>query len=154
MRTLNPEYVEKIAAVTNSCPYFSLLSMKIREIRIGRSLLQVDLAGKHLQPFGIVHGGVVSSLLDAAAFWAVWAEADETAGMTSVDLKINFLAPARTGILTAKGRRIKLGRTIGLGHAEITDEGGRVVAEGTSTLMVLPNMGLHDMYSLPPKFLD
>lgn len=154
MRTLNPDYVERITAITNESPYFSLLSMKIREIRIGNSLLEIDLARKHLQPFGLVHGGAISSLVDAAAFWSVFAEVDEDMGMTTVDLKVNYLAPAVSGILTARGRRIRLGKTLGLADAEVTDEDGKIIAHGTSTLMLMPHLGLLAAPSLPPKFLD
>ncbi|MDI7259977.1 MAG: PaaI family thioesterase, partial [Thermodesulfobacteriota bacterium] len=68
---LSPKYMEAIASLVNECPYFSLLSMKIRNLQWGTSLLEVQLAEKHLQPFGFVHGGVIASIVDAATFWAV-----------------------------------------------------------------------------------
>jgi uncharacterized protein (TIGR00369 family) len=154
MKKLNPEYVSIVSAGANACPYFNLLSMKLLDFSEGKSLLEITLDEKHLQPFGVVHGGVFSSIIDAAAFWAVFGEVDEDAGMTSVDLKLNYLAPARNGKLVARGRKIKLGKTLGLGEAEVTDGNGKVLAHGTSTLIVLPDMPFVSQDVLPPKFIQ
>lgn len=154
MRNLNPQYVEAVSALVNRCPYFTLLSMSIRDIGIGYSLLDIDVQNKHLQPFKAVHGGVFASIIDAAAFWAVFPEVDENVGMTSVDLKVNYLAPAQSGKLIARGRRIKLGKTLSLGEAEVINQENTILAHGTSTLMVLRNLGGAFKHSLPPKFIE
>jgi uncharacterized protein (TIGR00369 family) len=128
--------------------------MSIREVGIGYSLIEIDVQNKHLQPFGAVHGGVFASIIDAAAFWAVYSEVDENVGMTTVDLKVNYLAPARGGRLIAKGRRIKLGKTLGLGEAQVLNEENTILAHGISTLIVLPNLKVSFEDSLPPKFIE
>ena len=56
MKTLNPEYIERVNRLANRSPYFELLSMKILDVGVGYSLLEIDLDQKHLQPFGYVHG--------------------------------------------------------------------------------------------------
>lgn len=154
MKILNPAYVERVNHLINDSPYFKLLSMTIAEAGIGFSRLEIDLAEKHLQPFGFVHGGVFASIIDAATFWALFYEIeDQTAGATSVDLKLNYLAPAASGKLIANGRRIRLGKTLGYADAAVTDERGKLLAHGTSTLMILPgsNQLVIDQ-PLPPKF--
>jgi uncharacterized protein (TIGR00369 family) len=129
--------------------------MRIVELGMGRSVLEIDLAEKHLQPFGQVHGGVFSTIIDAATFWAVFTELDEDLGMTTVDLKLNYLAPASSnGKLIARGRRIKLGRTLGLADAEVTDQEGKMLAHGTSTVMIISGLGFTTPNSLPPKFIE
>jgi uncharacterized protein (TIGR00369 family) len=154
MRKLNPQYVEAVSAHSDRSPYFTLLSMSIREVGIGYSLIEIDVQNKHLQPFGAVHGGVFASIIDAAAFWAVYSEVDENVGMTTVDLKVNYLAPARGGRLIAKGRRIKLGKTLGLGETQVLNEENTILAHGISTLIVLPNLKVSFEDSLPPKFIE
>ena len=153
MKELNPEYIERVTRFVNRCPYFELLSMKILDVGIGFSLLEIHLAKKHLQPFGFVHGGVFASIIDAAAFWAVFCGIeDPNAGATTVDLKLNYLAPTASGKLIAKGRQIKLGKTLGYAEATVTDQNGRLLAHGTSTLMIMPGSGLEVDQPLPPKF--
>jgi uncharacterized protein (TIGR00369 family) len=155
MKRLNPEYVAKVSQFVNSSPYFSLISMKIRDVGIGYSILEIEVAEKHLHPMGQVHGGVFASIVDAATFWAVFsAVEDQNAGATSIDLKLNYLAPASSGKLVAKGRQIRLGKTLGYAEAEVTNESGKLLAHGTSTLMILRGRGLSASPPLPPKFLD
>ena len=154
MKKLNAEYMKRINQLVNRCPYFKLLSMKIRDVGIGFSVLEIDLAEKHLQPFGLVHGGVLASIIDAAAFWALYyAIEDQNAGATTVDLKLNYLAPAASGKLIAKGRQIKLGKTLGYAEADVTDVNGKILAHGTSTLIILAGKGLASDPPLPPKFI-
>jgi uncharacterized protein (TIGR00369 family) len=154
MKKINPEYIARVAQVVNRCPYFDLLSMQIKEVGIGYSIIEIDLAKKHLQPFGVVHGGVFASVIDAAAFWAVYYEVDEADGVTTVDLKLNYLAPAVSGRLVARGRRLKIGRMLGYAEAQVTDDRGQILAHGTSTVIILPGKPLTADPPLPAKFID
>jgi len=153
MKKPNPEYIARVNQLANRCPYFELLSMKIVDVGPGYSVLEIDLGQKHLQPFGFVHGGVFASIVDAAAFWAVFYKIeDQNTGATTVDLKLNYLAPAVCGKLIAKGRQIKLGKTLGYAEAEVVAESGKILAHGTSTLILLPGKGLTSDPPLPSKF--
>lgn len=151
--TLNPDYVDTLRRVVNRCPYFTLLSMEIQELQWGTSLVRLDLMEKHLQPFGKVHGGVIASVVDAAVFWAVFTQIEEGKGLTTAEVKLNYLAPARSGKLMARGRCIKIGRSLGLGDAQVLDVDGNLVAHGISTVMILPELLLEGDPALPPKFL-
>src|SRR4030067_926535 len=114
---LNQKYKDEIASLVNQSPYFSLLSMKIKDLQWGTSTLEVELGEKHLQPFGMVHGGAIASVVDAAAFWAVFPQGEKGMGVTTGEMKLNYLAPAQKGKLVAQGRCIKMGRTLSLGEA-------------------------------------
>jgi uncharacterized protein (TIGR00369 family) len=153
-RKLNPAYITAIEKTVNTCPYFTLLSMEIRSLEWGESYLEVALQEKHLQPYGNVHGGVCASLIDAAAYWAVYAAVEKEVGLTTVELKLNYLAPVSSGRLIAVGKSIRVGKTICLGEASIEDEEGNLVAHGTSTLMVLESLKIWGQSDLPSKFLD
>ena len=154
MRNLNPEYVEVVKREVNFCPYFSLLSMEIRGLSWGESLLEILVREKHFQPFGLVHGGVFASLIDAAAFWAVYTEVPEDLGMTTVELKLNYLAPLSTGRMIARGKSLKVGKTLCLGEAGIMDEEGTLLAHGTSTMMILKDLKIQGVSRGPSKYLD
>jgi uncharacterized protein (TIGR00369 family) len=151
---LNPLWVEKVSRITNECPYFVLQSMTITGLEIGRSRIEIDLSQKHLQPFGVTHGGVFATIIDAAAFWAVFSEAPQGTAMTTVDLKLNYLAPAVKGKLIAEGRTVKLGRTLGLGEAKVFNEEDKLLAYGASTLIVAQGLQFGEDDNQPPKFLE
>ena len=155
MKTPNPEYIRRIIEIVNTCPYFKLLSMKLMDVGVGYASLEIELANKHLQPFGLVHGGVFASIIDAAAFWSVYfGIEDPAAGLTTVDLKLNYLAPAISGKLLVSGRQIKVGRTLGYAEARVVDPSDTVLAHGTSTLIILPGKAIKSNPPLPAKFIE
>jgi len=154
MRKLNPQHIAAVSNRVNACPYFELLSMEIVSLNEGRSLLKAIIQEKHLQPYGIVHGGVYASLIDAACFWAGYTEIEEPLALTTVEMKLNYLAPAKEGIFMAAGQVVKTGKTLCLSEARITDQKDRLLAHGTSTMMVLQSLQLEGQHSLPRKFLD
>lgn len=147
---LNPRYIEAVAMLLNRSPYFALLSMEIKDLQWGASLMEVKLEEKHLQPFGNVHGGVIASVVDAAAFWAVFPQVERGIGMTTVEIKVNYLAPVQKGKLMVMGRCIKMGKTIALGEALVRDDGEKLIAHGTATMMVVPNLNIPGYEDLPP----
>ena len=155
MKTPNPAYTKRIYEIVNTSPYFALLSMKLMDVGVGYASLEIDLAKKHLQPFGMVHGGVFASIIDAAAFWSVYfGIEDPAAGLTTVDLKLNYLAPAISGKLLVSGRQIKVGRTLGYAEARVVDPSDTVLAHGTSTLIILPGKAIKSNPPLPAKFIE
>jgi len=148
---LNPKYTEAISTLVNRSPYFSLLSMEIKDLEWGTCVLEVELEEKHLQPFGYVHGGVIASVMDAAAFWAVFPQVKDGMGLTTVEIKVNYLAPVQKGKLVAKGRCIKIGKTLALGEAYISSAEGNLLAHGTATMMIVPDLKVEGQDNLPPK---
>lgn len=154
MRSLNPDYVKMVSKTVNLSPYFKLLSMEIKDLTWGHSRLEISVHEKHFQPFGMVHGGVFSSLIDATAFWAVYTQVDEGLGMTTVELKLNYLTPVTRGRMIGKGKSLRVGKTLCLGEAMIEDDAGTLLAHGTSTMMVLTDLSLQVGSESPPKFLD
>jgi len=155
MKKPNPAYIKRINEIVNTCPYFELLSIKLLDAGAGHSSLEIDLAKKHLQPFGMVHGGVFASIIDAAAFWSIYFEIeDPAAGLTTVDLKLNFLEPATSGKLFARGRQIKVGRTLGYAEAQVVDQTEKILAHGSSTVIILPGKAIKGDPPLPAKFID
>jgi len=154
MKNPNPAHVERFISVINSSPYFQLLSMKVREVGIGYCVLEIDLEKKHLQPFKIVHGGVFASVIESVTSWALfYGIENENDGLTTIDLKLNYLSPAVPGKAIAEGRQIKLGGTLGYAEGQVKDESGKLIAHGTSTLMILPGGAPVADPPFPPKFL-
>ena len=150
---LNPKYTEAISTLVNRSPYFSLISMDIKELEWGTAVLEIDLEEKHLQPFGYVHGGVIASVMDAAAFWAVFPQVKDGMGLTTVEIKVNYLAPVQKGKLVAKGQCIKMGRTLALGQVFINGSEGNLLAHGTATMMIVPDVKVEGQDNLPPKLI-
>jgi uncharacterized protein (TIGR00369 family) len=140
--TPNPAYIHALQESLRTAPYPALIGMTLAAIEFDSCRIELDLRGHHLQPFGIVHGGVLATLIDTATFWAGFLRLPEDAGLVNVDLKLNYLKAVTRGHLRAEGRCLRAGRQISYAEASVFDAGGELVAHGTSTLMALPGKGL------------
>jgi uncharacterized protein (TIGR00369 family) len=147
----NPAYVAALKTMVRNSPYPSHMAMTLDHIEMDRCSARIELAACHLQPYGIVHGGVVATLIDTATFWAAFLKLPEDAGLVNVDLKLNYLQSVVDGRLIARGRCIRPGRSICYSEATVVDQNDALIAHGTSTLMVLPGKGLQLGVE---KFLD
>jgi uncharacterized protein (TIGR00369 family) len=74
-------------------------------------------------------------------------------GLTTVEIKVNYLAPVQKGKLVVKGRCIKIGRTLALGEAYISSAEGNLIAHGTATMMIVPDLKVEGQDNLPPKLI-
>ncbi len=159
MPELNPEHLKAVIKAVNDSPFFQHMSMVVTEIGIGYSVIAAEIQRNHMNPFGGLHGGVYASLIDSAAYWCVYCDLPEGNGLVSIDLKVDFLAPALDGKVIIKGQRIKSGRTICLGEAKMFDKNGKILAHGTSKLIVTHNQqSINDINNyvgscIPKKFL-
>ncbi|MCJ7785633.1 MAG: PaaI family thioesterase, partial [Desulfobacterales bacterium] len=95
----------------------------------------------------------MASVMDAATFWAAFPQVKDGMGLTTVEIKVNFLAPVQKGKLVAKGRCIKIGKTLALGEAYINSAEGNLIAHGTATMMIVPDLKVEGQDNLPPKLI-
>jgi uncharacterized protein (TIGR00369 family) len=148
--TPNPDYVRAVQDIVHASPYPALIGLRIAALEIDSCRIELELRHDHMQPFGIVHGGVLATLIDTATFWAAFMRLPEDAGLVNVDLKLNYLKTVTKGRLRADGECLRAGRQISYTVASVYDEAGELVAHGTSTMMALPGKGLRvDV----PKFI-
>ena len=138
----NPEYSREIISIVNTSPYPSHMSMRLISLDLDRATVELEINNCHLQPYGIVHGGVLSTLIDTATFWSVFMRMPEDAGLVNIDLKLNYLQAVKSGKLIAEGYAIRSGRSISYAEAKVFNEDKELIAHGTSTLKILPGKGL------------
>lgn len=118
-------------------PIADLIGFTLTEVEPGRAVIALDAGPRHANPMGTLHGGVLCDIADAAMGMAYAASLDEGETFTTLELKINFLKPVRTGRLIATGRLVKGGRTVGLLECDVVDDKDRLVARASSTCMTL-----------------
>ena len=118
-------------------PVARLIGFTLTEVEPGRAVIVFDVDGRHANPMGTLHGGVLCDIADAAMGMAYAATLDEDETFTTLELKINFLKPVRTGRLVATGRIVQGGRTVGLVECDVLDDKERLVARASSTCMIL-----------------
>ena len=114
-----------------------LIGFTFDSIEAGRTIAYLQAGPQHANLMDGLHGGILCDLTDAAMGTAFASTLENEQQFTTVELKINFLRPVRTGRLRAEANVVKRGRTIGYIECEVTDEEKRLVAKASSTCMVL-----------------
>jgi uncharacterized protein (TIGR00369 family) len=90
-----------------------------------------------LNPTGNVQGGFVAAMLDETLGPALAATLEPDEFAPTLELKVNFLRPAKQGTLTGRGRVVHRGRRIAFLAGELLDEAGSTVATATATASVV-----------------
>ena len=121
-------------------PIAMLMQMGITDLEAGRVEFTCAVDESVYNPIGVVHGGLVCTLLDTVAGCAVHTTLPAGVGYTSIELKVNYLRAvhATSGPLTAIGRVVKPGRRVAFAEGEVLDATGRSVATASSSLLVFP----------------
>ncbi len=117
-------------------PYHAHLGVHLAEWRDGFARLVIDTAKPHANRSGIVHGGVLLSLVDqAAAFAGLYCPfPDRVRRAVTLDLNCRFTGQAAIGTrLVAEGRVVTSGRNIFFARTEVFDAKGQLIAFGSST---------------------
>lgn len=117
------------------------LNFRLVEVDPGRALFECVVGPDVLNPLGSVHGGIALTLIDSAAGCALHTELDSGFGYSTIETKVNFTRPisADSGTIRAEGKVLTRGRQIATAEARLTSADGKLLAHGTSTLMIFGN---------------
>ena len=118
-----------------SAPFNRLLGIEFGEYHEdGGVTLRLPLDDRHQNGTGVVHGGVMLTLADAAISYGI---ARAVGGRcTTVEIKINYLRPVTQGVLMARSHLIRAGRRLVVARGEVHCE-GKQVAEALTTFALL-----------------
>jgi len=120
-------------------PISRTLRFWLTEVGEGFAAFEGEPGPEQLNPMGTVHGGWALTLIDSVAGCAGHSLLPAGAGYTTVETKGNFARPITpaTGRVRAEGRVLAQGRQVISAEARVLAKDGRVLAHGTSTLLVL-----------------
>jgi uncharacterized protein (TIGR00369 family) len=120
--------------------YWGLLGIEAVHAEPGVVRKRVLLREEHLNYNDVVHGGVISSLIDSAAGAAArstrTAEGIRARPHAASDLHVSYLAAATGSELIAEARVIRSGRTAIFTEVEVRDDAGKLVAKGMVTFVI------------------
>jgi uncharacterized protein (TIGR00369 family) len=120
-------------------PIAKVLSFELVEVGEGFAAFEGEANPELLNPLGTVHGSWAMALIDSATGCACHSLLPAGTGYTTVETKVNFSRPILpdTGRVRAEGKVISKGRRIISAQALVTGPDGKVLAHGTSTIIVL-----------------
>jgi uncharacterized protein (TIGR00369 family) len=119
-------------------PISQTLKFELVEVGDGFAVFEGEPGAHLLNPLGTVHGGWALTLIDSAAACACHSLLPAGSSYTTIETKCNFSRPIKpdTGRVRAEGRVVSQGRQIMSAQAQLLAQDGRVLAHGTSTIMV------------------
>ncbi len=95
-----------------------------------------DVDARFVNLAGVVQGGIVTVLLDAAMGIAVAAARDSMQNVPTLNLNVSFLKPTPPGRLYAKGRIVRQGGRIVFTEADVRTPDGTITARATATSLL------------------
>lgn len=124
-----------------SSPFVQLIGATRGEAGEGPARLTLTLEEKHMNPNGVVHGGVLTSLMDEACGAAVFAErgleAMIAAPHATVDMNVSFMSGARVGDrLVVEAKALRVGRSVAFAEAEVVRNEDTLMAKGRFTFVI------------------
>lgn len=118
-------------------PFGRFLDMSVELGEPGSATGYVEASEEHLNPYGIVHGGAVSALVDTAMGAAVAPMLRDGERCATIEMQVRFLRSAGVGTLRADASVLKPGSTVFHAECNVTDGEGRAVATATATFAVI-----------------
>jgi uncharacterized protein (TIGR00369 family) len=119
-------------------PIARLLGFALVEVEEGRAVFGVEPGEQHYNPIGLVHGGLLATLLDSAMGCAVHSSLPAGTGYSTLEIKVNYTRPvlANTGPLRCESKLLHRGKQTATAEGRVVDKDGKVYAHGTTTCLL------------------
>jgi len=113
------------------------IGARVAEIERGRAVVELDVHAGHRHEGGVVQGGVITQIADAAMGMSLLTCQEDGMSNTTIELKSNFLHSVVEGRLRAVGRVVDIRSTLLFSEADVLDQDGRLVARASSTCLAV-----------------
>lgn len=124
--------------------FFRLIGFEVLDCAPKWSRCQIRLRPELLNPNGVLHGGVISTLIDASITQAMLMTdeyqviRDTRGAMSTVDLHVKYLRPIASGLAICEASIVHLGKRIAHAQSEVKSEEGKLIALGSASMMLVP----------------
>jgi uncharacterized protein (TIGR00369 family) len=126
------------AAIMSDMPLTGIpeyLDIKVTDVGPGTMTAELAVRPELLNPFGSAHGGTLAALVDHVLGAVLYPLIPRGAWAATTELKLNFLAPIRDGVLRARSEVISLTRRTAVVRIDVTNQSRLVgAAQGTVTI--------------------
>jgi uncharacterized protein (TIGR00369 family) len=114
--------------------FTELVGTELSGAEDGHAAVSLQAEGRHLNPSGTVHGGVISTLIDAAMAEALNTMTEDEEQPFTIQITVNYMKPGRPGRITSTAEVRKGGEQITIVEAEVVQEDeDEVLALATGT---------------------
>jgi uncharacterized protein (TIGR00369 family) len=125
-------------------PFNAFLGVKVTSVSPGSVVMEIpfrpELVGDPMRP--ALHGGVLSALADTCGGAAVWVALENPlARVSTIDLRVDYLRPARLETLVAEARVVRLGNRVGVADMKLYNAGAPELSVATGKGVYNVSMG-------------
>jgi uncharacterized protein (TIGR00369 family) len=134
---------QKLLEFARGFPFFQLVWFEVSDCGPQWAKCQVKARNELENPNGVIHGGVIATLIDATITQAMLmtdeyqAVRDSNGSMSTVDLHVKYLRPAVHGRLICDANIVHLGKRVIHAQAVVKNEESKEIALGDATLMIV-----------------
>jgi acyl-CoA thioesterase len=121
-------------------PFADLVGFSVTERSDKQCVTALTLEEKHLNPNGVVHGGVLYTLADTGMGGALMAALPEGHYCATIEIKIAYFRPAKEGTVRCVTELVHLGRRTASLESRL-ELGGKTLARAYGTFMILSHEG-------------
>jgi uncharacterized protein (TIGR00369 family) len=120
-------------------PIANLIGAELVSVGEGEAEFRCAPDESTYNPIGMVHGGLLCTLLDSAAGCAVHTLLPAGTGYSTIEIKVSFLKAlgADEGAVKARGRVLRVGGRVGFAEAHAFNSGGELVGHASSSILLL-----------------
>ncbi|HEX8495101.1 MAG TPA: PaaI family thioesterase [Pyrinomonadaceae bacterium] len=134
---LNDAEKKRIREALEKVPFAQLLGLELTEIERGAATFHLAVRDELKQNKGLLHGGVIASLIDTAAAFAAVTLLEPGQSTTTVDLTIHYLRPLTEGRATAHARVLRAGRRMLVISIDVLDDAEALAATALTSYLRL-----------------
>jgi uncharacterized protein (TIGR00369 family) len=122
--------------LAENTPYYKYLGIEVVEASNGYARLTLGFKDHLTHPFGYFHGGAVASLADSAGINAVLTTLEDDEKALTLEMKINYLLPAKDTSLSAEATVIHKGKKFAVSDVDVKSDNGQIVAKAIVTCVI------------------
>ena len=134
---IKESYEKALRRAVASALYYQLLKISLDQIDEGFARFRMPFRKELTQAYGVVHGGAIATLADTAVAFAMMTMIQPGERVTTVEFKINFLAPVTEEEMIGEARIINKGNRLALADMEVKRGDGKLIAKGLATYIIL-----------------
>lgn len=134
------EEVRRALKATYDNTVFKPLGIILEKIDSDETIVSINIDKRHLQPAGLVHGGIYVLLAETAASIAAICTIDpKVNGVVALEINANHVRSCKQGKIFAKSKLIYLGKKTRVYEIKITDQEEKLISISRCTIMVVNN---------------
>jgi uncharacterized protein (TIGR00369 family) len=122
-------------------PAAVLLGWKALSLEPGRVRVRYTAKPEFANPQGAVQGGFLAAMLDDAMGPALFTLLAAEDFAPTIEMKVNFVRPARTGPIVAEGSVVHETSSIAFLEGKLETDEGDLIATATATARIIPSAG-------------